>query len=209
VARAGFKKPSGPLDGNPAAAGVREARIVAFEPVPETYAMLRENLALNDLARIEAHELAFSDKSGFVEINLFDPQFSSWNSIGKPLMTAPDGRKLTPSRTAVARVITIDEYCERQEIARIDFLKVDVEGFEAAVFRGAERMLRERRIGWICFEHSADPHAGAGDAQADAFQILKSLGYDTFAYDLTGDRFQGPTLIPTGSWADYYATKAL
>jgi hypothetical protein len=49
-------------------------------------------------------------------------------------------------------VQTIDSFCEKQQIDRIDFLKMDVEGHEMAVLRGAKSMLDANRISMIQFE---------------------------------------------------------
>ena len=47
---------------------------------------------------------------------------------------------------------TVDRYCAEHEIARIDPLKLDVEGHELDVFDGAARMLSQRRIGLVAVE---------------------------------------------------------
>ena len=46
----------------------------------------------------------------------------------------------------------VDRYCDEHEIARIDLLKLDVEGHELDVLEGAARMLSRRQIGLITFE---------------------------------------------------------
>jgi FkbM family methyltransferase len=59
-----------------------------------------------------------------------------------------------PQGTETVRVQTLDGYCAARGIEAIDFLKIDVEGHELAVFRGAERMFREARIGAVQFEYN-------------------------------------------------------
>jgi len=48
---------------------------------------------------------------------------------------------------------TLDTYCDENNITFINLLKVDVEGHELAVFKGAQKMLSEHRIGCIQFEY--------------------------------------------------------
>lgn len=60
------------------------------------------------------------------------------------------GRPIVTSTTV--SLTTLDNFSERQKIERIDFLKIDVEGAELAVLRGARRLLAERRIRFIQFE---------------------------------------------------------
>src|SRR5262249_15390122 len=50
---------------------------------------------------------------------------------------------------------TIDSYFRRQSIQNVDFIKLDIEGYEPAAIRGAEQMLRAGKIGIIQFEYSA------------------------------------------------------
>jgi FkbM family methyltransferase len=56
------------------------------------------------------------------------------------------------TRSTNVPVITLDTYCAENAVERIDLLKIDVEGFELNVLRGARRLLDDRRIGAIQFE---------------------------------------------------------
>lgn len=49
----------------------------------------------------------------------------------------------------------LDDYCEREDISRVDFLKVDVEGAEFQVLQGASALLSTQRIGIIQFEYGS------------------------------------------------------
>jgi FkbM family methyltransferase len=180
--------------------------IHAFEPVPESYAALVENLSLNGSRRVHTHQAAVGNREGPVTMNLFDPQFSSWNSMGRPLMTAPGGAKLTPTRQVSVPCETIDGFCRRNGIDRIGFLKVDVEGFEKSVFEGAAGMLGGKRIDRICFEISRDPLKGAGIAAAEVFQALERFGYWIYRFDERQQRFDGPAHDSDEAWANYYAS---
>lgn len=66
---------------------------------------------------------------------------------------------------------TLDGYCEEKNIQAVDFLKIDVEGHELEVLRGAERMLKGGRIGIIQFEY--------GGCNIDSRVFLKDL-FDAF-----------------------------
>lgn len=181
-------------------------RVYAFEPVPETYWMLRENLMLNRCTKVIATQAAVCDRVGRVEMNLFAPEFSSWNSMGKPQMTTPAGQRVSPQHSLSVAADTLDAFCEREGIERIDLLKVDVEGCEASVFRGARRLLSQRRIGRICFEISTDPLAGAGVTARDVFAELQFHGYAVYDYDAAARRFRGPLHDSSAYWANYYAS---
>lgn len=180
-------------------------RIFAFEPVPDTYWSLRECLALNRSTRVIAEQAAICDRVGQAQMNCFAPALSSWNTLGTPVMKTPAGQAVVPGEQVVVPALTLDHICARDGIERIDFLKVDVEGFEAAVFRGAARLLREQRIGRICFEISQAPLAGAGSSAREVFGVLESHGYSIYQYEPQGRRFDGPIRDSTAGWANYYA----
>ena len=182
------------------------ARIYAFEPVPHTFQMLRENLALNGCTRVIATQAAVSDRDGIATMNLFPPAFSSWNSLGKPVMKTPTGGRLSPAESVSVPAITLDGFCERERISRIDFLKVDVEGFEKSVFEGSRRLLSERRIGRICFEISADPLRGAGVTARDVFDVLSTHGYFVHGFAEASGCFTAPVRDSDAFWANYYAS---
>lgn len=178
----------------------------AFEPVPDTYWRLRETLALNRCENVTPVEAAICEKSGTARMNLFAPQFAEWNTLGMPSMRAPDGTLLSPSQSVDVRGRTLDDFCDSQRIERINFLKVDAEGFELAVFAGARRLLRDRRVDYVCFEISKDPLKGAGVESRDVFKALGAYGYAAYRFDSVNGQFEGPIQDTAESWANFYAS---
>lgn len=123
------------------------AHIHAFELVPETYQQLAAACA--DHPRVSCHNLGLSDSTG--EIDVFVP------GGGSTLATCVAGFAEQyhghKPRTARAHVTTGDAFCEESGVNSIDFLKLDVEGFEDRVLQGFGRMLEQRRIRVIQFEY--------------------------------------------------------
>lgn len=102
-------------------------KIYCFDPIPNTYDFLVKNLKLNGLSQIHAHNIAFSDYVG--ELELFYYKEGSVNASLANLSERHDVEKIK------CRAETIDEFTLREEIG-IDFLKCDVEGAELMVFQG-------------------------------------------------------------------------
>jgi FkbM family methyltransferase len=178
----------------------------SFEPVPQSYWRLREALALNRCENVTATQRAICDKTGMVRMNLFEPQFSAWNTLGMPSMLTPAGDRVSPAQSVEVQGHTLDEFCDAEQIERIHFLKVDVEGFEEMVFRGAERLLREHRVDYVCFEISREPLKGAGLDSRKVFEALETHGYFAYCFDESAGQFKGPIEDSSEYWANFYAS---
>ncbi|MBA4189772.1 MAG: hypothetical protein C0467_17445 [Planctomycetaceae bacterium] len=155
-------------------------RVFAFEPIASTFGRLKERMAKPGHENVRVFQNAIYSTDGEVTFNVFPDEYSGWNSIGKPEMLDPKTHKnIVPfagSQTAVSR--SLDSFCEQHGIGRIDFLKVDVEGAEKNVFRGAEGLLCRNAIGFIQFEISAKMLEGMKATARETFDVLSEFGYE-------------------------------
>jgi FkbM family methyltransferase len=100
-----------------------------------------------------------------------------------------DGYSLKPpSETETVELETLDSYCAEKEIRRIDFLKIDVEGHELEVLKGAQGSLRAGNVEVIQFEY--------GGCNIDSRIFLKDIMdyFEPLDYDLF--KVYPKTLIP-------------
>ena len=112
--------------------------VLAFEPNPNIAKQLRENLKLNELGQASVLEMALSDSSGEAEFHIL-PHSTTSHLVSE--RDAPSG-----ATTIRVPLMRLDELIFRPEsAAKLDVLKIDVEGGEAAVLRGAGRVLGELR----------------------------------------------------------------
>lgn len=181
-------------------------KVIAFEPVPESCARFRKNLALNGCTNVELQAVAVGQRAGTVTMNVFPRAYSVWNSMGRPVYAGADGVPVATSAPIEVAATTLDEFCAAHGIAAIPFLKVDVEGYESDVFRGAARMLGERKIDCICFEISQIPLKGAGRTAREIFETLEGFGYRAYRFDERKERFEGPVRDSTEVWTNYFAS---
>jgi FkbM family methyltransferase len=181
-------------------------RVWAFEPVLDTYWRLRETLALNRCENVVPVQSAICDRSGTVTMNVFEPQFAEWNSLGVRSGKDRKGKLVSSCGSAEVLAHALDEFCEHQQIGHINFLKVDVEGFELSVFRGAERLLSKRRIDYICFEISQEPLKAVGIESCKVFEALEDHGYRAYRFDMRTGRFHGPVRDTSDLWTNFFAS---
>lgn len=121
-----------------------DTKIYSFEPVASSFNELRKNVS-ND-KNIFLEQLALGDLVEKRSIRLFD-EYSALNSLKEELMNHHSNAKVEE-----IYVTTIDKYCKEKGIDRIDLLKIDTEGYELNVLRGAENMLATKSIGMIYCE---------------------------------------------------------
>lgn len=124
------------------AAAWPKARIHAFEPIRATFSKLEANIRRHK--RIAAHHCALGDEEAQVTVQLSQADRSLRNS----LLVAPEGS----TETEQVQVTTVDTFCRQHEITRIDFLKIDAEGYDLKVLQGSEALLMDKKIKAVLVE---------------------------------------------------------
>lgn len=175
--------------------------IHAFEPVPYTYRMLRETLALNQVDNVKGNMMALGSTQGCLEMNVFDEQYSAWNTFGHP-----EFDDVKPRAVVDVQTTTLDAYCAENNITQVDFLKIDVEGYELEVLKGARGLLSSGSIDALSFEISEIPLKGVGCTAQEIFDILRGFGYQSYKFNVGTDQFEGPFLDSSDFYENYYAS---
>jgi FkbM family methyltransferase len=154
----------------------QEGRLHAFEPVPENFTRLIANLTLNgfDLNQVRCSQLSLSDHSGRT---IFYAATNGNSGMGA--LAERDG----VNRPIETTLIALDNYCQEHSVSRVDFMKVDVEGAELMVLRGARSLLVSAEGPAIMFEASESQAASFGSSSSAVKALLAENGYDIFRYD--------------------------
>ena len=137
------------------------ADVIAIEPNAWAVGRLEENLALNGY-RADVRRAALSDAPGTVR---FTRDLGVLNHIVRG-----DSAHVTEEVPAT----TLDQVLGDRIAAGV---KIDVEGAELLVLRGAERALRERRIGLIQLEWLGSAERTSGEGRDAVADLLETLGY--------------------------------
>lgn len=149
----------------------------AFEPTPEIAARLRATAELNHLETLHVHEVAVLGENGNAVLNRCRGEFG--DNEGMNFITkAPRHSGAEP-----VQAVSLDRFCQDRLIDHIDLLKLDVQGHEYSALRGAERFMREGRIGTIFMELN---WAAKADAPSPADESLRFLAEADFLFSKPG-----------------------
>jgi FkbM family methyltransferase len=171
-------------------------RVVAFEPVSLPFDRLRNHVRLNRLANLECVGAAVGETAG--EVDLFFPRDNPL-----PCSAGLSREFYAPWAEAMDSVrvpcVAIDAFVRERGIAAVDLIKVDVEGYEPAVLRGARETLAAHRPDIVC-EVLASPPTTDG-----LVAVLDPLGYSYFLLTPDGPvRRARPDADPR--WMNYLFT---
>ena len=148
----------------------RGAQIHCFEPIPHTYAYLQQNLKLNAVPNVKAHNFGFSNCSG--EFDFYFYGEGSGNASSVNVSNRDDVEVFK------CKVQTLDEFIA-QEKTSIDFIKCDVEGAELMVFQGGLQTIKRNQP--IIFSEILRKWSAKFNYNPnEIFDLLKSLNYRVF-----------------------------
>ena len=160
-------------------------RVVAFEPVPSTFARLSLCRELNDYTQLTPLLTAVGATRGEIELS-FDPRLPGDASSYERPHAQGSSRLRVP-------ISPLDVLVETHDLPRPSVIKIDVEGHELAVLEGAMRTLENHRPKLV-FELNAAMSRQAGWQPSDLVSLLR--GAAPYRFFLLGAT--GPTPVELG-----------
>ena len=147
----------------------------SFEPVPGTFDVLRRNRVRNEMGAEGAFCMALGAEAGIATMHLYSS--SGNNSLYE--RTLPPDHPLRLAGTQPVTVSTLDDCIERFELRPPSVIKMDVEGAELDVLRGARRTLQSHHP-VVILEYAETTCADAGYAREALVDELLALGYNVW-----------------------------
>lgn len=176
------------------------APIYSFEPNPSAFFMLEASHRENQ-SRVVClnHALGSEDANLALEI----PKDEYSNECTSRGWLSRESQSILAKGAVIVAVHTLDNLWKSQRIALQYpiFMKIDVEGFETSVLRGAQAMLNHFKP-TIYFEHEARHCVRAGETPGSVFKLLQSQGY--FIYALKKSCYETID-FPDDSISNYFA----
>lgn len=155
------------------------AEIHSFEPFQESFSTLKSNTS--DWKNIKIHHKALGEKTGTSKFH--SNLFAATNSL---LATHEDGEKnwggniLSTKEVIDVSIITIDDFLKETKIEKIDILKLDVQGAEGLILKGAEETIQENKINLIFTEMITIPTYQNQKEIGKMFSMYTDYGFDLF-----------------------------
>lgn len=146
------------------------ATIYAFEPMDYQYNTLLRNLELNSISNVCPIKKIVSDSE--VKQRIY---FSGMeNTAASSVVNKTDEFEEIPA-------ISLDGFCEENQIGQIGLIKIDVEGYEFNVLKGLEDMLKNQNISHLFIEIVGRHLKKAGTSAKEVFDFLKRYNYEGYS----------------------------
>lgn len=162
--------------------------VYAFEPGGNNVPKLQANLALNKTVNVRVFETALSDKEEVAPFWL-----SADNSGGNALWDPGHWFQNEKSRARPEKTMVQTERLDHQLIENPRVIKIDTEGAETRILRGAVRLLKEYKTPFILAEINLFGLQELGSSAPELRRLMADMGYDTFLLYPNGEL---PKMIP-------------
>lgn len=154
-----------------------KGHIYCFEPISKYVKRLKDNIKVNDLRNITVVKKVVSDICVPQKLQVGPSSARTFCGLGEY------------NHTEVVESITLDKYItEENGIRRVDFVKIDVDGFEIEIISGAEDTLRKYKP-IMLVEFCPEAQEKVGNTTGDLLKLLQSFGYSLYS-EYTGIEYK-------------------
>jgi FkbM family methyltransferase len=128
-----------------------KVEIYCFEPVKKTFELLKANTMQ---LQVNYYQIAFGSKPD--EIEILVNSSDDWSEMNSILSPGAAGDSLLLIKEKI-KVSTLSEFCSDQSISKIDYLKIDTEGYDLEVLKGGTDLLKKQSVSFIEIELGMNP----------------------------------------------------
>lgn len=142
-------------------------RVLAFEPTAESFGILRKNIELNRCSNVYAFQVALAETKGKAWLN------HEWDPVCNWLCKDPR----SCSNGEEVQTVALDQVLAECGVDRVDAMKIDAEGAEELILRGAIRCIAAQTP-IIIYEFNPAAASRLGLSRCGATDLLESMGYE-------------------------------
>jgi FkbM family methyltransferase len=137
-----------------------KSKIYIFEPLPKNITIINENIIKFKVDNVFLQPFAVSDQNGVATFHISSghPEHESkdldWDFGNKSSSLLPPQEHnnldwLSFKETIEVKTITLDSFCEENNVSKIDFIHMDVQGAELKVMLGAKKVTKNIKAIWL------------------------------------------------------------
>jgi FkbM family methyltransferase len=116
---------------------VPKGKVIAFEPNSTNFKRLSENASLNKTINVSLNNVGLGHKEEQVKLYVIDDTNPGMNRI------LNNSAMVNELNSEVINIKRLDDFIEKEKITHLDLIKIDVEGYEFNVLKGAEKILND------------------------------------------------------------------
>jgi FkbM family methyltransferase len=171
-------------------------RVTAIEASPWNAELIRRSIELNGFRDLRVLNVAAADQPGELQFASLGP----WGQVSCESVSGP---------TVRVPAVRVDDVLAELGWDKVEFLKLDVEGYEVRALHGMSRLLSRPDAPPVYFESNSHTLKMYDETPNSLFAVFRSYGYEVFNWDETGAK----VLIPaegfeqTNVVVDYLAEK--
>lgn len=149
-------------------------RVFSFEPTPSTFQLLQKTIAINGNQKIiTPFNKAVSDKSGTTTFYITDKPAHNSNSL------ANTKRENVKEFGIDVKLVSVDDFASENKLSKIDLIKIDAEGAELSVLKGAEKIITAFRPKILLALHPLSI-ISFGDSLPEIWDFVTGKGYKVY-----------------------------
>lgn len=162
--------------------------VYCFEPNPYSFERLEINIRINELKNVSAFETALGEKDDSIRFHIYPKSFYN-SGMSSKYMDTQDTREITVKQS------TLDTFVQDQDLERVDFIKMDIQGAEMDLILGAAETIRKFRP--KIFTEACEPY----NDTKKLFEKLSSMGYRVSLISGSGlTTFRSAADVKDGNW---------
>jgi FkbM family methyltransferase len=153
-------------------------KVLAFEPLTEMFDLLNTNVALNEDFKKNIVTIKCGLSDSVEEVPIYTSGNAGIDGLheGLPTIFKTDSRNIFVENI---KLDTLDNQVEKSALSKVDWIKIDVEGAELKVLRGAKKTIKRFHPA-LLLECNKDTSLAGGYTQESIFQFLDQFGYEYF-----------------------------
>ena len=163
-------------------AAEKNGKVYCFEPQRIVFQMLCGNMSLNNIFNVYAHNIALGDEEKIILMN--EPDYTQSGSFAAFSLDGVDREKYNVvSKQQSIQMTTVDNFVSHWNIPKVDFIKVDAEGFDMEVLYGAKNVIEKFKPDlFVEYLHVGPTKKidSREEGKNNLTRYLNNIGYNTY-----------------------------